>query len=115
MWSTPNCSLCLILPFAAPQSHLSAIPASKDLVLAIVGSAHLFQAPNVIRSPVASVSSLLPRSRSPLSAPKVIQSPAAVVFYRFVAAAQLFQPQNDSCCLKAAPVCFSLATPQPFE
>ncbi|KAE9136759.1 hypothetical protein PF006_g14315 [Phytophthora fragariae] len=53
MWSTPNCSLCLILPFAAPQFHLSAIPASKDLVLAIVGSAYLFQAPNIIRSPVA--------------------------------------------------------------
>ncbi|KAE9167284.1 hypothetical protein PF005_g28846, partial [Phytophthora fragariae] len=33
--------------------HLSAIPASKDLVLAIVGSAYLFQAPNIIRSPVA--------------------------------------------------------------
>ncbi|KAE9065310.1 hypothetical protein PF010_g28254 [Phytophthora fragariae] len=38
-----------------PQSHLSAIPASKDLVLAIVASAHLFQAPNVIRSPVAAL------------------------------------------------------------
>ncbi|KAE8958796.1 hypothetical protein PR002_g30752, partial [Phytophthora rubi] len=70
--------------------------------------AHLFQAPNVIRSPVAVLARFY-------LAPKVIQSPAAVVFYQFFAAAQLFQPQNDSCCLKAAPVCFSLATPQPFE
>ncbi|KAE9308686.1 hypothetical protein PF008_g20898 [Phytophthora fragariae] len=52
------------------SSLTSGVPASKDLLLVIVASAHLFQAP------------------------KVIRSPEAVVVYQTLAAAQLFQPQR---------------------
>ncbi|KAE9267063.1 hypothetical protein PF008_g31443, partial [Phytophthora fragariae] len=84
MWSTPNFSLCVSPCHLQTQHHeqsqLSGVPASEELVLAIVASSHLFQAPNIIRCPIAVLAIFYLAPAHLYQPAKVIRSPAAVVF-----------------------------------